>query len=133
MEHHLEVDLANHRVCIHDIVLEQGHEWRLAGMIVFKSLLVWCSWEEARHVTWSLEVVHWDVDLADDSLVLDELVNVPEDEDEAPVLQGIQVVDWCVDWRYVFLLPGDVVDVTHQRTRLGLLISYVIPFLRLLT
>ena len=75
-----------------------------------------------RDHTRALELAQWDVDLANDFLVLDELVNVPEDQHEAPVLQEVQVIDWSVNWRQVLLFPGNVLEVLGQ----------LIPFVRLL-
>ena len=50
-------------------------------------LSVWrlLAWQAA----WSLELAHWDIDLADDFLILDEFVNVPEYDHQAAVLQDL--------------------------------------------
>jgi len=65
-------------------MLEQVHEWYLIWMICL-SLLRLVAWQAA----WSLELAHWDVDLADYFLILDEFVNVPEYDHQALVLKDL--------------------------------------------
>ena len=120
---HLEVDSTHQCVCVHDVTLEYVHEWRYGGLTGPGSLLRWYGLLlVTRDHTRALELAQWDVDLANDFLVLDELVNVPEDQHEAPVLQEVQVIDWSVNWRQVLLFPGNVLEVLGQ----------LIPFVRLL-